>query len=142
MAFKIAKASPSYFPKAKPMKSKGYLAFLHDLPCVVTGKYGVQAAHVSFINHDFAHHGRAKTRKASDIFALPLCPEEHDRQHRHPEGEQGYWREVGINPHLLALKIWAEWSQWKDDPEEAIEFATRHCVVARAQNSTGQRAGM
>lgn len=46
--FRIAHyITPDPTPKRRPAKSKDYLAFVHNLPCVVTGVYGVQAAHLS-----------------------------------------------------------------------------------------------
>jgi hypothetical protein len=35
-------------PRRRPKKRSDYLAFLHKLPCVVTGRTGVQAAHLSY----------------------------------------------------------------------------------------------
>lgn len=39
--------APYYVAKSKPVKSKGYLAFVHLLPCVVTGtRVNIQAAQI------------------------------------------------------------------------------------------------
>ncbi len=75
-AFRIAHnaAIPTPTPKAKAVKSKGYLAFLHSLPCCVSGKRDVQAAHLSMAAPQFAHYGRGKGRKAPDRWALPYQP--------------------------------------------------------------------
>jgi hypothetical protein len=118
MAFEIRKAEP-YFPKRKPTKSKDYLSFLHQLPCSVTGRYGVQTAHVSFAAPQYGHYGRSKGTKAPDRWAIPLSPEEHTRQHSMSERE--YWDSVGIDPHLLALVINGLFVEMGDD---AVPYAT------------------
>jgi len=113
MASRIAPRTETYFPKAKRKKDKGYLAWLHQLPCIVTGLYGVEAAHLSYANPRYGHYGRARGTKASDIWALPLCPEEHRIQHS--GSEVAYWSEVGENPHSLAVVLWAIYSQYGDE---------------------------
>lgn len=107
-------------PKRRPKKRSDYLAFLHQLPCVVTGRIGVQAAHLSYANLFHGHFGRGKQTKAPDRFALPLCPEEHAAQHAMNERE--YWTSKGINPHELANTLFGIWSDY-DEPE-----AVTHCT--------------
>jgi hypothetical protein len=125
MAFTIKKADP-YFPPKHQAKSAGYLEFIRQLPCVVTGKHGVEAAHVSFANPTYGHYGRAKTQKAADLFALPLSSEEHRIQHGMNERE--YWAGTGIDPHLLCLKLFCVWSNYGAEAHpfaEAIIHQTR-----------------
>lgn len=118
--FRVANVERETPPKQRAPKRKGYLAFLHDLPCVVTGNYGVQAAHVSFASPMHGHYGRGKGTKAPDRFALPLCPDEHARQHN--MNEQAYWLSVGINPHELANTLWGVFSDYEE--AEAIARCT------------------
>jgi hypothetical protein len=115
--FRIAHqaASPAATPKAKAAKNKGYLAFIHLLPCCVTGVRIVEAAHLSMAAPQFGHYGRGKSSKAADRWALPLSPEQHRRQHSVSERE--YWSGVGINPHVLALTLWGLWSDMGEDAE-------------------------
>lgn len=127
MALQIRKQAIEAFPSKKPSKSKDYLVFLHKLPCVVSGKHGVEAAHVSFAAPEYGHYGRAKGSKAPDRWALPLSPDEHRRQHSMNEAE--YWRSVGINPHILALTIFGIFTDMGDD---AQPFATA-IINARRQ---------
>lgn len=117
MAFEIRKSAPVAFPKRKPAKSKDYLAFIRRLPCVVTGRYPVEAAHLSFSAPAYGHYGRGRGSKAPDRWALPLHPDEHRRQHS--MSERDYWE--GENPHVLALTIWGLFSDMGDDAEP---FAT------------------
>lgn len=128
MAFRIAPQQTTQFPARKPAKSKGYLAFLHSLPCVVSGAREVQAAHLSFAAPRYAHYGRGKGSKAPDRWALPLSAAEHARQHN--MNEESYWRSVGINPHVLALTIFGLWSDLGDDAEP---FATAIINQARIE---------
>ena len=117
MAMQIKKSEDPYFPKRKPEKSADYLKWLHELPCVVSRQYGVEAAHVSFAEPMYCHYGRAKGHKASDRWALPLAPDLHLIQHKGSERE--FWKQVGINPHIVALVLWGLWSEMGDDATEA-----------------------
>lgn len=119
MGFRIAPATDAFtFPKKKASKSPSYLDFVRSLPCAVTGRYGVQAAHLSAAAPRYGHYGRGKQRKASDRWVLPMAPEEHARQHN--IGEMAFWRAAGINPYILALTLFGLWS---DLGEDAAPFA-------------------
>lgn len=115
MSYAVRKSFPEVVPKQKAAKSKDYLAFLHTLPCVVTGVHTVEAAHLSSMALEYGHYGRAKSSKAHDRWALPLSPVQHAKQHSGNEME--YWRSVGINPHVLALTIWGLWSDMGFDAQ-------------------------
>lgn len=124
MALQLRKPDrPYYEAKAKPRKNGGYLKWLHTLPCCVSGKYGVQAAHVSYPSPAHGHWGRAKGTKAPDLFALPLCPDLHDLSHSGKAGsEEDFWASTGIVPHQLCLVLWAIYSAY--DEAEATARAT------------------
>lgn len=107
-------------PKRRPEKKKAYIAFLHHLPSAVSGKYGVEASHLSFASPLHGHYGRGRGTKAPDLFALPLTSEEHHKSHM--MGEENYWASVGIDPHDLALSLWAIYSLYDED--EAISRCT------------------
>lgn len=117
MAFRIASSvKPEATPKAKPKKNAGYLAFVHRLPCAISGSYlHIEAAHLSFASQRHGHYGRGKASKAPDRWALPLSEEHHRRQHS--MSEQVFWTQAGIDPHLLALAIFGLWSDLGDDAE-------------------------
>lgn len=127
MAFEIRKQAFQPIPK-RPAKRGKYLSWLHGLPCVVTGRRGVQAAHVSFASPWHGHFGRAKGTKAPDRFALPLCPEEHTRQHG--MNERAYWAAVGIDPHELANTLFGLWSDY--DESDATDRATSRIMAGLA----------
>lgn len=119
MAFRIAHQGPDLTPKAKPKKEATYLDFIRELPCVVTGKYGVEAAHVSYSNPTYGSYGRGKGTKVSDRWTLPLSPEQHRIQHSMNEAE--FYEDRGINPHLISLIIYGLWTEHKS---AALPFAT------------------
>ncbi len=114
-AFRIANTNFDPTPKRKATKSKGYLAFIHSLPCCVSGEYGVEAAHLSSAVPQFGHYGRGKGSKAPDRWALPLSPTQHRIQHFMNEME--FWRRAGIDPHVLALTIFGLWADMGDDAQ-------------------------
>lgn len=121
--------APYYVAKSKPVKSKGYLAFVHLLPCVVTGsRRDIQAAHISFPNAPLGHYGRARGLKASDRWVLPLSAAEHARQHAGNERE--YWASVGIDPHVLALTIHGLWVELGDDAVAKAEAVINQRLAA------------
>jgi hypothetical protein len=129
MAYRIANAYSDPTPKAKASKSKGYLAWLHELSCCVTGAVEVQAAHVSFASPKYGHYGRGKASKVSDRWALPLSALEHARQHSMNERE--YWASVGIDPHVLALTLHGLWTDLGDGAQPfAQAIINQHLAAA------------
>ena len=107
MAFALRKQGFDQQPtgkKSKPVKDKDYLSFLHNLPCIVTGRTPVEAAHISYAEPKYGKLGRGKASKESDLWAVPLHKSEHDRQHS--MNERAYWRSVGIDPCVVALSLY------------------------------------
>ena len=103
---KIARPDTAFSlqPKtAKARKDQSYLAFIRQVPCIVTGTLPVEAAHLSTANPKYCHMGRGKGQKAHDRWALPLSPEEHRVQHS--LGERLYWGISKIDPWLTALVL-------------------------------------
>ena len=132
MAFRIAPKTIEPVRKGKPKKEADYLSALHLLPCCVTGRNGVEAAHVSFAAPFYGHLGRGKGQKAADRWALPVNPDDHRRQHS--MGEREFWMAVGIDPHLLALRIHGLWTEYGD---EFVPFATA-MIMDGIVSRTGQ----
>ena len=104
---KIARPDTAFSlqPKtAKARKDQSYLAWLHNVPCIVTGTLPVEAAHLSTANPKYGHMGRGKGQKAHDRWALPLSPDQHKDQHHLGEGY--FWKcRVQIDPYLTALVL-------------------------------------
>jgi len=137
MGYRInsALASCDPTPKAKATKSKGYLSFIHLLPCIITGQKGVEAAHLSMAAPKYGHYGRGKGSKVSDRWCLPLSQAAHARQHQ--IGEDLFWRNAGIDPHILALTIHSLWTDLGDDAEP---FAV--AIINQTLASAGSLKGM
>lgn len=97
--------SLSPIDKKRPAKKDaGYLKWLHELPCLVTGARPVEACHVSYADPRYGKRERGKGEKADDRWTVPLCPSEHRRQH--DMNEQAYWTSVGIDPLQVALALY------------------------------------
>lgn len=124
MAYEIVKA-PALAP-VKRNSSRGssdektYFGFIAQLPCCVSGVFGVQVAHLSSASPEHGHYGRGKGTKVHHRWTLPLSPALHDEQHR--GGEMTFWKAKGIDPHALALKLYGLWSEYGQD---AVEPACR-----------------
>lgn len=138
MAWRIETTNFTPTPKKKAAKNKGYLSFIHELPCVVTGSYGVEAAHLSSAALHFGHYGRGKSSKAPDRWALPLSPTQHRIQHSMNEME--FWRRAGVDPHVLALTIFGLWSDMGDDaqPFAAAIINQRLAAAGNLRERLGQ----
>ena len=126
MASRIAPfIRPDPTPKTKAVKSAGYLDFIRGLPCVITGRHDVEAAHLSYAAPKYGHYGRGRGSKAPDRWALPLSNEAHRVQHS--GNEEQFWKATGINPHVLALTIFGLWHDMKEDAEPfAIAIINQH----------------
>lgn len=126
--FRIAHTHIEAPPKRRPAKRGDYLSWIHTLPCVITGRNDIEAAHLSFASPWHGHYGRARGTKAPDRFALPLCRSEHARQHS--MSERDFWDSVGINPHELANTLFGLWSDY--DQHEATERAASRILSGLA----------
>jgi len=91
--------------QSKRVKDEKYLDFIRSLPCIVTGRQPVEAAHISYAEPKYGKLGRGKQSKESDCWTVPLCPEEHRIQSN--MNEQAYWRRVGIDPCVVAMALYA-----------------------------------
>lgn len=99
----------NYRRQAGADRSSAYLAWIRSLPCAISGRRPVEAAHLSTASMFYGHAGRGLGRKAGDRWALPLAADLHRQQHAGSERE--FWRAAGIDPHLLGLVLRALWDQ-------------------------------
>lgn len=81
-----------------------YLDWIRSLPCIVTGREA-QAAHVSYAEPAYGKLGRGLGAKESDRWTVPLCQDEHARQHQ--MNERAYWQSVGIDPCIIAMALFS-----------------------------------
>jgi hypothetical protein len=100
-------------PEAKKDRGRqrdtAHLAYVRRLPCVATyletGRfvYGCQAAHVRMVREG---KPGAMGVKPSDKYALPMTPEQHDRQ-TNRGGERGFWAALNFDPIPLCEALHA-----------------------------------
>ena len=81
-----------------------YLAQIRMLPCLGCNDEPSEAAHLRMQSGAHNKHG-GMARKPADRWAISLCPDCHREQHR--IGERAFWSMVGVNPFLLAERLYA-----------------------------------
>jgi len=91
--------------QSKRVKDGAYLDFIRSLPCIVTGREPVEAAHISFAEPRYGKLGRGKASKESDCWAVPMHADAHRAQHS--MDERAYWRLIGIDPCFVAVCLYA-----------------------------------
>lgn len=108
-------------PKQKPIRCEKHRRFIASLPCLMTGRYDCQAAH---IRHGYLSMGS----KPSDARCVPLNWEEHLRQHT--IGEAKFWGDK------LDLAIWTSGLLWTHtgDRQKCLE------LIAKFQNDIHHKA--
>ncbi len=112
-----------------------HMAFLHRLPCVVTGKtYPIEAAHVRYPDAEFKKAITGNSTKPDPWWCLPLTKEMHELQHK--MGERPFWKsflfdpdDVALSPLALCLDIWR--CSEADDAEAAKDAIAQHRMNAR-----------
>ena len=127
--------------KRKPARERGrqrddaHLALVRKLPCIASGSMlNVEAAHLRFSEDEFGkvNPGHAK---ASDEWVLPLCHDEHMRQHAMPERE--FWAQLGIEPLKVAQRIYGISSGLRGTAsEEDIVRAMTNIVLKARQEAS------
>jgi len=86
-------------------RSPEHLSAVRSLCCLICGAYGCEAAHVRYAS---AEHGKPESGrgiKPGDQWTVPLCPAHHREQHG--SGEREWWRRKGIDPLVVARRLWA-----------------------------------
>ena len=115
-------------PYPTPRKDEGerdpdYLANVRQCPCLHCGMEPVEAAHVRMSSAAFGKaSGMQKT--PPDKWALPLCAGCHrlNRNAQHNQGEARFWAELGINPLITCVKLYAQRADL--DAMRAVIFTT------------------
>lgn len=115
--FKQFRAAPGTLLKGDPMKKKPkvekdevvsvgekHLAFIRKLPCLITGKTPVDAAHVSLTSKIWGKGGKGVGKKELDRWTVPLAHRVHMDQH--DMGEVKFWKSHGIDPLVVACRLW------------------------------------
>lgn len=86
--------------------NSAYIAWLHELPCVVTGHIGdgVQSAHIRFADFAANKDLTGMGRRPDDHWCLPLHQSEH-LQRQHKMNERAYWSGEGKDPLALCNRL-------------------------------------
>lgn len=95
----------------------GHLAFIRSLPCLVTGGKA-EAAHIRFTSRIWGKDNPGVGCKPADRWAVPLCHEEHMAQHAHKDGEAAWWAEKGIDPLVIAARLF----EASGDEQQALKI--------------------
>lgn len=103
-------AAPAPRPRAiEGERDPDYLALVRQCPCLKCGMEPSEAAHVRFASAAF---GKASGlgKKPKDSEAVSLCAGCHrlDRDAQHARGERMFWAELGINPLIVAERLYAQ----------------------------------
>jgi hypothetical protein len=95
--------------KTEGCQDRDYLMLVRQCPCLSCGMEPSEAAHVRFAS---AAHGVSSgmAKKPPDRLALPLCAGCHrlDRNAQHQGDERLFWLRLGIDPHLLCERLYAQ----------------------------------
>lgn len=121
MAFRIENNREPVL-RAKRAKSEPYLQWIRQLPCIVSGRHPVDAAHLSTHNSRYGHAGRARSSKSSDRWALPLSRDLHRQSHCMNEME--FWSQFNFGyerPYVAALVLWGIYSDGGPDALQRAE---------------------
>lgn len=101
-----------------------YLAFVRTLPCVVSGEFPVEAAHVRYGDALRGKRHTGAAEKPDDRWVVPLHPREHRDQHAH--GEREWWAERRIDPLLVAALIFSAFHADDDIAARAVCMAAKN----------------
>lgn len=91
-------------------RDAAHLDLIRQCPCLKCGDDPCgEAAHVRFASAAFGKRS-GLGRKPDDSDAVPLCPGCHrlDRDAQHNRNEREFWDAIGINPLLVAQKLYAQ----------------------------------
>jgi hypothetical protein len=91
----------SALPLSEPRRyrDRAHLEFVASQPCLLCGRQPCDAHHLRFMQP------RAMGRRVSDEFAVPLCRTHHRAVHRHGD-EADWWKSAGIDPAVIAQRLW------------------------------------
>jgi len=99
-------------------ENRAHLAFIRNLPCLVTGRRdNVEAAHIRYQDLAYGKRAAGKGEKPSDAWTVPLHRDVHREQHDAGD-EQLWWQEKGIDPVRVALAL--SQASGDDDAAEII----------------------
>lgn len=128
----------------KPARERGrqedaaHLALIRKLPCLITGeRERVEAAHIRYSDASMGKRNAGIGAKPDDCWTVPLSARLHAEQHS--EGERWFWERHGINPLLIAQRLYGVSTGLRAaaQPEDII-IAAMTALVERARRETGE----
>lgn len=107
---RIVRPSTAFSVASKKQRSprernEGHLKFIRRLPCIISGVYGVDPAHIRSANPLFGKRETGAGEKPADKWVVPLSRRFHDEQHA-AGNELLWWASKGIDPFGLALALY------------------------------------
>lgn len=96
--------APARGAKRKRVTDEQHLRWLRTLPCVITGRRPVEAAHIRFADPSYGKRETGGGEKSDDRWALPLSPALHREQHG--GSERLFWAKYGIDPCKVAAALY------------------------------------
>jgi hypothetical protein len=98
-------------PKRPRVEVESHLVFIRRLICCCCFRpapFGGSndPMHIRSANAFYGHRGAGGGETADDKWTLPGCRRCHEEQHSEGD-EMAFWAHKRINPHLLALVLWA-----------------------------------
>jgi ERF superfamily len=88
------------FGELRRHRDKTHLRFVSLQPCLLCGRTPSDPHHLRFAQF------RALGRKTSDEFVVPLC-RTHHRQNHQVGDEVSWWKRSGIDPIVVANRLWS-----------------------------------
>ncbi|TJW14332.1 MAG: DUF968 domain-containing protein [Mesorhizobium sp.] len=93
----------------RPRKEDGaHLKWIRTLPCVVSGKRPVDAAHVRYADDAYGKRPTGGGEKPDDRWTVPLHRTLHTEgpDAQHSGSERAFWAKHGIDPLRVALALY------------------------------------
>jgi|TARA_R100001460_G_scaffold67650_3_gene108074 hypothetical protein len=91
--------------KQKKFRSKKYLMWVSERPCLLCMSEPCQAHHITIAEL------RGMGQRVSDNFTIPLCYQHHHQLHM--TGERSFWQKLGINPKHYSELLFATYNSNK-----------------------------
>lgn len=97
--------SPIGKQKRPRRENEAHLKWVRTLPCLLTGKRPVEAAHIRYPDPRYGKMETGMGQKSHDHWTVPLSPEKHREQHT--QNEREFWLKHGVDPVAVAAALWS-----------------------------------
>ncbi len=120
------------------LHDRPFLNWLKERRCDVCGASGAcDPAHLKSGNLDIGKPSSG-TAKPDDKWSTSLCRSCHDKQHARGD-ELAFWREVGIDPFALCIRLYAEFGGDGGKPRGPRKIKVRKPREQRAKVPRGKK---